>query len=119
MAAWIRAVIRSFGYATAGLFWALRRERNLQIHLVAGLAATALGLGLKIARWEWCAVLLSIGLVVMAEMLNTALEILCDAVTLEQNERIRRAKDAAAGAVLAAAVIAAIVGGVVFLPKFW
>jgi diacylglycerol kinase (ATP) len=119
MSAWIRALLRSFGFAIAGLLWALRRERNLQIHAAITVVVVVLGFSVRLAPWEWCAVLLSCGLVWLAEMLNTALEVLADAVTKEPNELIRRAKDAAAGAVLVAAVMATAVGGVVFLPKLW
>jgi diacylglycerol kinase len=119
MFAWMRAVLRGFGFAIAGLLWALRRERNLQIHAAMTVAAVILGLLVGLARWEWCAILLSIGLVWMAELLNTALEVLADAITTERNEFIGHAKDAAAAAVLASAAIALAVGGVVFLPKFW
>ena len=117
MAARFHALIRSFGYAFAGIAHVLRTERNLQIHACATVAACGLGAFLDLSAGEWCAVLLAIGLVWSAEILNTAVERLGDAITRERNEHIRHAKDAAAGAVLVAAIVAAIVGTIVFLPN--
>lgn len=115
----LRALIRSFRFAATGVLYSLRSERNLQIHAVATVAVVSLGFAVGISRAEWCAVLLAAGLVWTAELLNTAVERLGDAITREPNEYIRHAKDAAAGAVLAAAVVAAVIGAVVFLPRLW
>lgn len=119
MVHWVVSVIRSFIPAFNGLCWALKSQRNLQVHAIATLIAVALGLGLRIEAWEWCAVILSIGLVWAAELLNTAVEVLADRVSREREEPIRRVKDAAAAAVLMAAMAAFAVGAFVFLPKLW
>jgi diacylglycerol kinase (ATP) len=76
-----------------------------------------LGFVLQIERWEWCAILISCGVVWAAELLNTAIERLADRVSMEREEAIRAVKDAAAGAVLAASLAAAAVGAVIFLPR--
>jgi diacylglycerol kinase (ATP) len=76
-----------------------------------------LGVALGISALEWCLIVVVIGLVWAAEAFNTALEALADAVTLDQHPRVGVAKDAAAGAVLACAVAAAIVGAIVFVPR--
>ena len=76
-----------------------------------------LGFWLKIAAWEWCAVLLACGAVWAAELLNTAIERLADRVTMEREDIIRDVKDTAAGAVLVMSMAAAGVGLVIFLPK--
>ena len=116
---WISLVIRSFGPAFAGLGWALKTQRNLQVHAVATFAVLMFGFGLKIALWEWCVVALATGLVWAAELLNTAIEVLADRVSREREEPIRRVKDAAAAGVLLAATAAFVVGLIVFLPKLW
>ncbi|WP_395752215.1 diacylglycerol kinase family protein [Prosthecobacter sp.] len=116
---WLASVIRSFGPALAGLAYALKTQRNLQFHAFATLLVVAFGLGLRIETWEWCVVLLAIGLVCAAELLNTALEILADRVSKEWEEPIRRAKDTAAAAVLMAALAALGVGVLVFVPRLW
>jgi diacylglycerol kinase len=119
MSRWLASVLRSFGPPLAGLAWALKTQRNLQVHAIATVLVVILGFGLQLAAWEWCVVLLAIGLVCAAELLNTALEILADRVSKEREEPIRRVKDAAAAAVLMAALAALGVGLVVFVPKLW
>jgi diacylglycerol kinase (ATP) len=119
MLSWLVSVFRSFGPALAGLLWALKTQRNLQVHAIAMLLVLVAGLGLKIETWEWCAVALAVGLVWTAELLNTAIEVLADRVTQEREESIRRVKDSAAAAVLMAALAALGVGLIVFAPKFW
>lgn len=119
MTRWLASVLRSFGPAWAGLVWALRTQRNMQVHALATLVAAGFGIWLQIAAWEWCAVLLACGLVWAAELLNTAIEALADRVSKEREEPIRRVKDAAAAAVLMAALGALGVGLMVFVPKLW
>ncbi|MHB1078991.1 MAG: diacylglycerol kinase family protein [Prosthecobacter sp.] len=119
MTRWLASVLRSFGPALAGLAWALKTQRNLQVHGIATVLVAGLGLWLNLATWEWCVVLLAVGLVLAAELLNTAIEVLADRVSKEREEPIRLAKDAAAAAVLVAALAALGVGLVVFLPKLW
>ena len=115
MMGWTARVLRSFGHAWDGLRLALQSQRNLQIHLAVTLAAAILGLSSNLADWEWGCLVLCIGLVWVAELFNTAIEILCDRVTQEQDDGIRQVKDIAASAVLVASVIAVFVGLLIFL----
>lgn len=117
--AWLAKILCSFGPALAGLSWAVKTQRNLQVHLIATALAIVFGVSLNIAVWEWCAVALAAEIVLTAELLNTALEVLADRVTKERDESIRRVKDAAAAAVLVAAIAALLVGVFIFLPKLW
>jgi diacylglycerol kinase (ATP) len=117
MNGWLLAVFRSFRPAVAGLVWALRTQRNLQVHAIATLGVITLGLGLGLLPWEWCVILLAAGMVWTAELLNTAIEALADRVSTAREEAIRRVKDAAAAAVLVAAFVSVIVGMIVFLPR--
>ncbi|MCF7784858.1 MAG: diacylglycerol kinase family protein [Prosthecobacter sp.] len=119
MTRWLASVLRSFGPALAGLLWALKTQRNLQVHAIATVLVGGLGLWLQLEAWEWCVVLLAVGLVWATELLNTAIEVLADRVSKEREEPIRLAKDAAAAAVLVAALAALGVGLVVFVPKLW
>ncbi|MFN0079648.1 MAG: diacylglycerol kinase family protein [Prosthecobacter sp.] len=116
---WSASVIRSFRPALVGLLWALKTQRNLQVHAFASVLVVAFGVWLQIATWEWCVVILAVGMVLAAELMNTALEVLADRVTQEREEAIRRVKDAAAAAVLVAALAALSVGLLIFLPKLW
>lgn len=89
------------------------------MHAIATLLVLGFGLWFNLADWEWCALILATGLVWVAELLNTALEALADRVSQAREEPIRRVKDAAAAAVLLAALSALTVGLIVFAPKLW
>jgi diacylglycerol kinase len=120
---WLTQRVRSFGYAWSGLIWLIQTQSNAQVHLLATMCAIAVAIWLKITRIEWCAVLIVIGLVWAAEALNSALEILTDHLAPDEHPLVGRAKDVAAGGVLATAIVAAGVGAVVFGPRllerFW
>lgn len=88
------------------------------IHLSIMLCTVVLGFILKLSNWEWVAVILSCGLVLGAEAVNTAIEYLANYCTTEKNEQIRKVKDIAAGAVLICAIAALAVGLIIFIPKF-
>lgn len=100
-----------------GIVSLLRTCPNARIHLVATLIAVALGLWLRIGLSDWLWIVLAIGLVWSAECFNTALEQLADRVNGERDPLIGRAKDLAAGAVLIAAIVAAAIGALVFIPR--
>ena len=112
-----RERVRSFGYAGRGLRILVASQHNAWIHLALTGVAVGLGFGLGISRLEWCAIVVVIAMVWVAEALNTAIELLADAAVPEEHPKVGRAKDVAAGGVLVAAVAAAIVGLVVFAPK--
>jgi diacylglycerol kinase (ATP) len=116
---WWSQRAKSFVYAGRGLSWLIVTEPNARIHAVATLGVFGLGVWLRLSSLEWCAVSLAAGLVWTAEGLNSALEALADHVAPERHPQVGRAKDLAAGAVLAAAIIAAVVGVLVFAPKLW
>jgi diacylglycerol kinase (ATP) len=94
----------------------LRSQHNAWIHLLVSAAVVALGLYFGVSRMEWCALLLAIAVVWIAEGLNTALELLADAAIPARHPLVEKAKDVAAGAVLLAAIGAAFVGLLVLWP---
>ncbi len=110
---------RSFGFAFRGLGYALNTQGNMQVHLLAALLVGALALGVGVSRMEGAALGAAVGLVWIAELLNTAIETLCDYVEPARAEAIKHTKDIAAGAVLVAAATAALIGGLVFYPYFF
>ncbi|MDF1861158.1 MAG: diacylglycerol kinase family protein [Verrucomicrobiales bacterium] len=112
-------VLQSFADAGRGIISVFRTERNFRIHLILLLVAIVLGFWLSLSAVEWIALLLCSAGVLIGEVFNTALEYLADAVHPEMDPGIGRAKDASAGAVLIAALAAAIVGAILFLPKLW
>ncbi|MDF1837428.1 MAG: diacylglycerol kinase family protein [Planctomycetota bacterium] len=110
--------IQSFRFAFQGLGLLIRTQHNSWIHLISTVLVLALGFHFEVTRGEWCLLILAIGQVWIAEALNTAIEFLGDAVTLERNPLIGKAKDVAAGAVLLSALGALAIGLFVFLPYF-
>ncbi len=108
--------VRAFGYAFAGWGHVLRSQRNAWIHTLASLLVILLGSILHIACLEWALLVFAMGLVWMGEALNTALEALADLVHPAPHPLVKIAKDAGAAAVLIAAVSAAVIGALVFLP---
>lgn len=105
------------GYAFTGLQVFFKSDDNGRIHLGFTVLVLLAGSWLKISKAEMLAVLLCIGLVISLEMLNAAIEKLCDRVHPQKHDEIRNVKDVAAGAVLWAAIISAIVGLIIFVPK--
>jgi len=108
--------IRSFPFAFRGIALIVRLEHNARIHLAATIAVVALGLLLQISLAEWCLLVLAMTVVWSCEAINTAIESLADAAVPEHNPLVGQAKDAAAGAVLVAAIGAATVGFLVLGP---
>jgi diacylglycerol kinase (ATP) len=115
----VAARMRSFGDAFRGVRDTVRSEHNAWIHGAATLLVCALAGWLGVSRLEWAALVLAMAVVWAAETMNSALEHLADATSADRDPRIGRAKDAAAGAVLLAAVGAAIVGLLVLGPPLW
>ena len=114
-----RNVVESFGHAFAGLWYALRSERNTRIHLVIAIAAIALGLWLGLGTTEWAVIALTIGLVLTCEMINTVTETLVDLVSPDYHPLAKVIKDLTAGAVLVTAITAVVVGLLILGPPLW
>lgn len=111
----IKERIKSFGFALSGIRTLIIQEHNARIHLLAAITAIVLGVVFEISRMEWLWVALAIALVFITEMLNSAIEAICDEVTNDQRPLIKKAKDVAAGSVLVAAIFAVVVALVVFV----
>ncbi|CAG5084990.1 diacylglycerol kinase family protein [Parvicella tangerina] len=111
----LRERVNSFKYAFNGLKILLLEEHNARIHSLAAIVAIALGFILKISHREWLWIMLAIALVFTTEMINTAIETICDEITTESRPGIKKAKDVAAGAVLVTAVFALLVALFVFV----
>ena len=110
-------IINSFKYAITGFLHCVKRERNFRIHLVVSVVVIALAAFFNLSRIEFAAIIGAIALVLVTEMINTAIERIVDNLTTERNENAKIAKDVAAGAVFVSAIFAAIVGFVVFAPR--
>lgn len=113
----IKKRIKSFSYAFAGLKVLFREEHNSWIHAVAAVLAVAMGFLFRISPMEWIAVVIVIGMVFAAEIINSSIERTADFVKAERDDRKRDIKDLGAAAVLVCAIAAAVVGIIIFIPK--
>lgn len=107
----------SFINAFKGIWAAIITQVNIRIHFIVGSLVVLAAVYLRISFDQAIDLILAISLVMVAEMVNTSLEFLSDAVTLEHNENIKYAKDIAAGAVLLSAIFASFIGLIIFVPK--
>ena len=112
-----RVLLRSFGYAFAGMGHILRTQRNARIEVVIGLGAVALGLWLGLAALEWAVLAITIALVVALEWINTALELAVSLASPERHPSAKAAKDVAAACVLLGAITSVVVGLLLFAAR--
>ncbi|MGB6838825.1 MAG: diacylglycerol kinase family protein [Microgenomates group bacterium] len=111
------AICKSFRFAFDGLKTAIRKEPNFRIHLVAAISAIFAAYLLGFSSLEWIILVLTIFLVLIFELMNTALETLIDLISPEITPQAKIAKDISAAAVLSTAFLSIIVGLTLFLPK--
>jgi len=108
------SVLDSFNYAFEGIIHVLRTQRNMRIHFLAAGAVLVAAIGIGVTRLELIALMISIAFVLIAEMINTAIEGAIDVSTTSFDPNAKLAKDIAAGAVLIATVNAVVIGYLVF-----
>lgn len=109
--------LTTFRFAWQGLRYFFETELKASIHIIAAILAIGLGIFLKISTTEWMMIAFSIGIVIIAEIGNTAIELLVDLISPEHNTKAGITKDLAASAVLVASIIALVTGLIVYLPK--
>ena len=107
-------MVESFHFATRGLIFALRTQRNLRIHFFIALLVLILAVALRVSRIELAVLVLTITGVLVAELVNTAVEVAVDLRSPGTSDLARIAKDVAAGAVLVASLAATFVGLLIF-----
>jgi diacylglycerol kinase (ATP) len=111
------SLLVSFNYAIEGLIHVLRRERNMRVHFALATVVLVLAFAYDVTKVELMALLVAISFVLIAEMVNTAVEEMIDLSTSRYDPRAKIAKDVAAGAVLISAVVAATIGYLVFVDR--
>ncbi|HRV55125.1 MAG TPA: diacylglycerol kinase family protein [Mangrovimonas sp.] len=111
--------IRSVGYAFKGAFLLLKTEASIQIQFVIAILVTIAGFYFKISATEWIMQIFAIGLVMGTEGLNTAVESIADFIHPEHHKKIGFIKDISAGAVFIAAIVAIIIGFIIYFPKLF
>ncbi|AHF15444.1 diacylglycerol kinase family protein [Niabella soli] len=117
MSSVLKKILRSFGYAFNGLREAVRSELNFRIHLFAAVLIILVCRFLGVSKIEWLLVIICISTVMALELINTAIEKLCDFVSPEKRPAIKIIKDLSAAAVLIAAIGALLIGMFIVLPK--
>ncbi len=113
----IRSRVKSFSYAFEGISSMIKNEHNSRIHLIAAIVVILSGLLLHLSLNEWIAISIVIGLVFITELVNSAIEILADLIDPNRNPKIKRIKDYAAASVLISAILAIVVGVLIFVPR--
>jgi len=108
--------LKAFKYAFKGAFYLLRTEASIKVQVFCALAVCILGFYFEITTIEWCIQLLAIALVLAVEGLNSAIEKIADFVHPDYHKKIGIIKDVSAGAVTFAAVIAAVIGFIIYIP---
>ena len=112
-----KRLVNSFKYAFEGIRQTYIGEQNLKIHTFIAILVIVFGFFLKISYVEWLVCLVLIGLVLMAEFFNTAVEYVVDLASPKVHPLAKAAKDTASAGVLMMAIISALIGGVIFIPK--
>ncbi|TDO84481.1 diacylglycerol kinase (ATP) [Halanaerobium saccharolyticum] len=114
---WILKTINSFNHAIAGFIHAIRTQRNMQIHLIAAIFVLAFSLFFDLSRLELGLIILSISLVLFAELVNTAVEVIIDILTQDYSFKARIAKNISAAAVVIAAGNAVFIAYLIFFNR--
>lgn len=111
--------IAGFGHAFRGLWYALRTQRNMRVHVLIALIAIILGIILRISAVEFALIFVAITGVFIAEMFNTVIELCVDLASPNYHPLAKIAKDVSAGAVLLSAMLSIVIGLFVFVPHLW
>jgi len=107
----------SFQNALVGIKTAYKSQRNLRIHISVSLFVLITGVLLKVSVFEWLILLLTILMVFISELFNTAIELTVDLFSTEYSKQAKKAKDVSAAGVLITAIFAIAIGLMIFLPK--
>ena len=107
----------AFVCAARGIKEAVKTEANLKFDIIVAVIIIVCGFLFKISMIEWLMCIISIGVMLFAEIMNTAVETVVDLVTREKNKQAEKAKDISAGAVLILSINVAIIGCIIFVPK--
>jgi undecaprenol kinase len=107
-------LLKSFGYAFAGIWYCLRKERNYKVHMIAAVCVCALAWYDELNRYQWSLLVITVMCVLMVEMINTAFELVVDMLSPEFHPTAKIIKDVAAGAVLVASISAFVIGILLF-----
>jgi diacylglycerol kinase len=109
--------IKSFSFALKGILYAFKTQHNIWIHIIVMVFVITAGYIFKLSLIEWGLIVFAIGIVLVSELINTAIESLVDFISPNYDKNVGLIKDVAAGAVLISAIISVVIGFIIFLPK--
>lgn len=109
-------LLKSFKYAASGLKFCFKTQQNFRVQLLAGTIAVMAGIFLQISRLQWIAILICISMVLTTELMNSAIEKICDHINPFYHPQIKNIKDMAAGASLVIALMSIVTGLLIFIP---
>ena len=110
---------RSLNQAWRGIWYTCKTQGHMRFHLTAGIIVLVLAWWLRVSRFDWLILIVAVGSVFGAEVMNSAVELVVDLAQPHFDPLAGMAKDVAAGAVLIAAIQAVIIGLIVFVPRLW
>ena len=110
--------LKSFKYSLDGLKYAYKNEQSMLVHLIVTIIAITLGILFKISNFEWIITIFLLSVTASLELLNTAIEAVCDMVTLKYNKLAKVAKDTASASVFFTSMLGAVSGLIIYVPKF-
>ena len=113
----IKGRLKSFGFAFEGISAFFRNDHNAIVHACATVVVLPFAFYCNINSQQWMVLLIAIALVWMAELFNTAIEKICDLVSPQRNAQVKFIKDVSSAAVLITAILACIIGLIIFIPK--
>jgi diacylglycerol kinase len=116
MTNFFRSRAKAIRYALEGWWYVIRTQKNTWVHALASIAAILMGAWLCLSRSDWAIIILTIALVWIVEVINTAIETLTDLISPQQNHRAKISKDVSAAAVLITAAAAVVVGLLILGP---
>lgn len=114
----LKRFLKSFKYSLDGLKYAYKNEQSMLVHLIVTIIAITLGILFKISNFEWIITIFLLSVTASLELLNTAIEAVCDMVTLEYNKLAKVAKDTASASVFFTSMLGAVSGLIIYVPKF-
>jgi len=114
----VNKLVKSFNYAFQGICTAFLQQ-NMKVHVVCAIAVIIAGFVTGLSPIEWSILVIVISLVISLEMINTAIEAIVDLASPTIHPLAKIAKDVAAGSVLVFAIVSVIIGGLIFIPKWF
>lgn len=110
-------MLKRFKYAFEGLFYLLKKDKNIRLHLLFFCILLFFAFFFKLSTLEWLVILICAGVVFALEIINTVLEELCDFVQATYHPKIKRIKDGSASAVLVFSIFSLVIACLIFIPK--